>query len=666
MSNIQNEEGQFVPVNWNRIEDPVDDEVWKRVTKNFWLPEKVPLSNDIPSWRGLTENERLMVMRVFVGLTLLDTMQGVVGIPEMLEDAKTQHEEAVLLNFGFMERLCEGTELLTPEGWKPISKITANDEVMQYDPDTNEMSFTRPTKVYLPEWRDECYEIVANNGNARQVVSGGHRVYFEEKVRKANSCTDWRYSVAEARDLREININSQHVRFRVTGRGRSGAGMAAIDKIKVAIAADGSFAAGSGPRCTGAITGTVPCKFTFAKDRKIERLRTLVSEAGWGLRELTPSKDGRRNFVLDVPVEHAAGRTKRFTDWWSLDATSHEWAREFVAEIGLWDGHADKKGRGVTFYTTNKANSDFFVAVSCLAGYRPRTSIRVDDRSDNYNDTYVTYASFTKDTVGGQSMLIKEAPAQMTYCVQVPTTFLLTRNGEMPVISGNCVHAKSYSSIFSTLASTPEIDAAFAWSRTNPYLQKKAEIINRYYSGDDPLKRKISSSLLENFMFYSGFFMPLRYASHGQLTNTADIIRLIIRDESVHGYYIGHKFQQQLEERDRLSWDPTISFASYQTFAYDMLWELHENEIQYTYSLYADAHPEWVPEILEYLRFNGNRSMEFLGFEGIFEVDTEKLPKDILASLNPDTSETHDFFSGSGSSYVIGTVEEISDEDWEL
>lgn len=332
MSNIQNDEGQFVPVNWNRIEDPVDDEVWKRVTKNFWLPEKVPLSNDVPSWRGLTENERLMVMRVFVGLTLLDTMQGVVGIPEMLEDAKTQHEEAVLLNFGFME----------------------------------------------------------------------------------------------------------------------------------------------------------------------------------------------------------------------------------------------------------------------------------------------------------------------------------------------AVHAKSYSSIFSTLSSTSEIDAAFAWSRTNPYLQKKAEIINRYYSGDDPLKRKISSSLLENFMFYSGFFMPLRYASHGQLTNTADIIRLIIRDESVHGYYIGHKFQQQLEEHIQLSWDPTIAFASYQTFAYDMLQELHENEIQYTHSLYADAHPEWVPEILEYLRFNGNRSMEFLGFEGVFKVDTAKLPKDILASLNPDTSETHDFFSGSGSSYVIGTVEEISDEDWEL
>ncbi len=34
-------------INWNRIEDEKDLEVWNRLTGNFWLPEKVPLSNDI-------------------------------------------------------------------------------------------------------------------------------------------------------------------------------------------------------------------------------------------------------------------------------------------------------------------------------------------------------------------------------------------------------------------------------------------------------------------------------------------------------------------------------------------------------------------------------------------------------------------------------------------
>lgn len=45
-------------INWNRIEDEKDLEVWDRLTGNFWLPEKVPLSNDVPSWKTLTEEEK--------------------------------------------------------------------------------------------------------------------------------------------------------------------------------------------------------------------------------------------------------------------------------------------------------------------------------------------------------------------------------------------------------------------------------------------------------------------------------------------------------------------------------------------------------------------------------------------------------------------------------
>lgn len=40
--------GRTVPlaINWNRLQDDKDLEVWNRLTANFWLPEKVPLSND--------------------------------------------------------------------------------------------------------------------------------------------------------------------------------------------------------------------------------------------------------------------------------------------------------------------------------------------------------------------------------------------------------------------------------------------------------------------------------------------------------------------------------------------------------------------------------------------------------------------------------------------
>ena len=142
------------------------------------------------------------------------------------------------------------------------------------------------------------------------------------------------------------------------------------------------------------------------------------------------------------------------------------------------------------------------------------------------------------------------------------------------------VHAKSYSSIFSTLCSTKEIDDAFRWSLENEHLQKKAQIVMDYYQGEDPLKRKVASTLLESFLFYSGFYLPMFWSSHAKLTNTADLIRLIIRDEAVHGYYIGYKFQKGLE---LVSEEKRQEIKDY---TFELLFELYENEVAYTHSLY--------------------------------------------------------------------------------
>jgi ribonucleoside-diphosphate reductase beta chain len=90
-------------INWNRIQDDKDVEVWNRLVNNFWLPEKVPLSNDVQSWNTLTPAEQQLTMRVFTGLTLLDTIQGTVGAVSLIPDALTPHEEAVYTNIAFME-----------------------------------------------------------------------------------------------------------------------------------------------------------------------------------------------------------------------------------------------------------------------------------------------------------------------------------------------------------------------------------------------------------------------------------------------------------------------------------------------------------------------------------------------------------------------------------
>jgi ribonucleoside-diphosphate reductase beta chain len=220
------------------------------------------------------------------------------------------------------------------------------------------------------------------------------------------------------------------------------------------------------------------------------------------------------------------------------------------------------------------------------------------------------------------------------------------------------VHAKSYSSIFSTLCSTSDIDDAFRWSEENPNLQRKAAIVMDYYRGDDPLKRKVASTLLESFLFYSGFYLPMYWSSRAKLTNTADVIRLIIRDEAVHGYYIGYKFQRALALENE------ARVAELKDYTYELLFELYDNEVEYAQDLYDQV--GLTEDVKKFLRYNANKALMNLGYEALFPKDETDVNPAILSALSPNADENHDFFSGSGSSYVIGKAVITEDDDWDF
>jgi ribonucleoside-diphosphate reductase beta chain len=220
------------------------------------------------------------------------------------------------------------------------------------------------------------------------------------------------------------------------------------------------------------------------------------------------------------------------------------------------------------------------------------------------------------------------------------------------------VHAKSYSSIFSTLISTDEIDDAFRWSEENENLQRKAQIVLDFYYGDDPLKRKVASTMLESFLFYSGFYAPMYWSSHAKLTNTADLIRLIIRDEAVHGYYIGYKYQQALKQADQARRNELKDYT------FDLLYELYDNEENYTEDLYDPL--GLTEDVKTFLRYNANKALMNLGYEALFPKPATAVSPAILAALSPNADENHDFFSGSGSSYVMGKAVNTEDEEWDF
>ncbi|TVY05505.1 class 1b ribonucleoside-diphosphate reductase subunit beta [Paenibacillus cremeus] len=220
------------------------------------------------------------------------------------------------------------------------------------------------------------------------------------------------------------------------------------------------------------------------------------------------------------------------------------------------------------------------------------------------------------------------------------------------------IHAKSYSSIFTTLATGEEIDRVFRWVEENPCLQTKAETVSRFYQGihtpKDLYLAMAASVLLESYLFYSGFFFPLYLAGQGKMTSSGEIIDLILRDESIHGLYVGVLAQEQFAKLE-----PAEQQEALDTF-HELLRTLHANEERYTEELYGTI--GLTEEVRKFVRYNANKALMNLGLEPLFpEEDVNPI---VFNGISTRTKQ-HDFFSKKGNGYIRTIhVEPLKDEDF--
>ncbi|WP_410988533.1 class 1b ribonucleoside-diphosphate reductase subunit beta [Bacillus cereus] len=224
------------------------------------------------------------------------------------------------------------------------------------------------------------------------------------------------------------------------------------------------------------------------------------------------------------------------------------------------------------------------------------------------------------------------------------------------------VHAKSYSHIFTTLATEEEIDEIFDWVDQHPLLTKKAEMITGYYRSllkPEVTKKElymamVASVFLESYLFYSGFFYPLYLAGQGKMTASGEIINLILRDESIHGVFVGILAQQlfaQMEPEEQ---------REVRKETMDLLLELYEIELAYTEEIYTPIN--LVDDVNSFVRYNANKALMNLGLESYFK--EEEINPIVLNGLRTDT-KNHDFFSVKGNGYVKATnVEKLTDDDF--
>lgn len=243
----------------------------------------------------------------------------------------------------------------------------------------------------------------------------------------------------------------------------------------------------------------------------------------------------------------------------------------------------------------------------------------------------------------GANILLKDARTQQEEAIYNNISFM------------EAVHAKSYSSIFSTLLTPKEIEDVFNWTNTDSNLQYKADTVNDIYQNGTPVQKKIASVLLESFLFYSGFYTPLYYLGNNKLPNVAEVIKLILRDENVHGTYIGYKAQLAMNEM------PEDEYEETKAWAYDLLYDLYENEIEYTHKLYDSV--GWTDDVIIFLEYNANKALMNLGLDPLFSTTEQDVNPIVMNGISTSTSN-HDFFSQVGNGYLLGQVEAMQDDDY--
>ena len=218
------------------------------------------------------------------------------------------------------------------------------------------------------------------------------------------------------------------------------------------------------------------------------------------------------------------------------------------------------------------------------------------------------------------------------------------------------IHAKTYGTILISLNTFKDIEEIYTWMNNDRRMQFKAKKINEIYQNGTPMQVKVASVFLEGILYYSNFFIPLWYRGQNKLANLAELIKLVIRDESVHGTYLGYKFRQDFNE---LSITEQESFTNWM---YSFLEELLDNEFAYTEEVYSEI--GLVEDIKTFVKYNANKSLQNMGFDIYFkDASANNVNPIVMNGISIETAN-HDFFSQVGAGYLMGEAEEMLDDDY--
>jgi ribonucleotide reductase beta subunit family protein with ferritin-like domain len=320
----------------------------------------------------------------------------------------------------------EGTEILTPEGWRDILEVKKGDIVYQWNGGRLEKTPTlhvtsRQYSGSVIKFHKQSHQCIVTPNHNMVSFRNGQRV--DELAKDFGVNNPYRY-IADSFPYSEDK----------------GGKLSDLERLCVALQADGSklfWYDINGNKLERGKESGFNYVISLKKKRKIERLRQILDSTNIEYKEST-NKRGYHNFSLKM------GNDVNYKDfsWIDMGKVDKSWAEDFCQELSEWDGYkVDGVSSLIGYSSTNKKCIDVAQHIGIIAGYRTNISVRKDNRKTTYKDTYKLAFSKSDGFKRAHSLRKEWVDYEgRVGCVTVPSGVIMTRYKDKTFVSGNCTH----------------------------------------------------------------------------------------------------------------------------------------------------------------------------------------------------------------------------------
>jgi len=301
-------------------------------------------------------------------------------------------------------------EILTSLGWKKVSEVELTDKVAQYWPTSKVVEFVNP---YALTSRDDKELLRVHNEGVDLRVTPDHRMLGYRNSGNPVVC--------HPEEMNSVMRGIWNAGVKKEGVLLGNVSPEIIQQL-VCIQADGSVTE-SGNHI----------RFGFTKQRKIDRFRQLFSNY-----DESVSSQGVATFTISWNTSYNAylDKQKNFNQANVLKLPI-SYREIFLEELRHWDGHTFASGKMFGYYSTNLHNCNVVQSVAAISGFKSSLKISAGKQKHHAlrgsvslkRRDYSRAGNFSTDHLGVHSKV---------YCLSVPSSFLIVRDGGKPVVVGNC------------------------------------------------------------------------------------------------------------------------------------------------------------------------------------------------------------------------------------